>query len=139
MAQAVARERYPRQLVGELQQPRKHDGRKLGQQRSDVALWTWGAEEPTTDAHPSQTDANSARLLKKYRDGVAFCERPKSSTVARMRRFGHDFPAVTQHTCHVPIHCLHRWQEPLPIVFPGPIFLVSKRFNFHGSPQRCLL
>jgi hypothetical protein len=48
MAQAVARERYPRQLVGELQQPRKHGGRKLGQQRSDVAFWTWGAEEPTT-------------------------------------------------------------------------------------------
>jgi len=83
--------------------------------------------------------AESTSLPKHDSDGVALRKRPESSAVARMGTFGHDFPVIPQHTCDVPIHCLHGGQEPLSVVFPGPISLVRKGLNFHGPPQPCLL
>ena len=74
----------------------------------------------------------STLLEKRDSYRVALSERPKSSTVTGVRRFGHDFPPVTHHACNVPIHRLHGWQEPLPVIFPGPISLVRKRLHSHS-------
>jgi hypothetical protein len=79
---------------------------------------------------------NSSCLPKHHGDGIALCKRQKPSAIARMCSFGHDFPAMTQHTCHVPIHCLHSWQETLPVVFSGPISLICKRLYCHVSLTR---
>ena len=48
-----------------------------------------------------------------------------------MGSFRHDLPTIAQHTCYVLIHCLHAWEQPLAVVFPGPIPFVYERFDFH--------
>jgi hypothetical protein len=47
-----------------------------------------------------------------------------------VRRFGHDLPTVAQHAVNVIIHRLQTRQQPLPVVFPNPIFSRSKDFTF---------
>lgn len=64
-------------------------------------------------------------------NAIAFRKWFESAAVARMGTLRHDFPPVTQHTSHVPIHCLHAWQQSLPVVCSSPIFLIRKRFNLH--------
>jgi len=56
------------------------------------------------------------------RDGIPLRERSKSTAIARVWSLRHEVPALAEHARDVPIHCLHRWQEPLPVVFPGPMF-----------------
>jgi len=53
-----------------------------------------------------------------------------------MGGLGHDVPTVAQHACNMLVHGLHAWEQPLPVVLPGPIPLVSKRLHFHLG--RCL-
>src|SRR6266852_239377 len=73
----------------------------------------------------------SGGFSKRNSDAVAFRKRSKPPAIARVRGFGHDLPTIAQHARNVLIHCLHAWQQPLPVVFPRPISLVRKRFHSH--------
>jgi hypothetical protein len=78
-------------------------------------------------------DSRSSDFSKRNGNGVAFRKGLEAAAIAGMRILSDELPTVAQHAGNVLIHCLHAGEQPLPVIFPGPIFLVSKRFYFHDG------